>query len=379
MSKTQNILYLSILFILVLHITGSVSKDTRILSGNPQIDDKVLSFMNRYKIPGMSLAVAKNGKLVYSKGYGYANISKKEKTTTKHIFRIASVSKSITSIAIMKLIEDGQISLKDYVFGDGGLLEEYYTDKLPPYVDEIQLKHLLEHSAGGWGNNLNDPMFNNNHLDKDQLIIHTLKNQRLTNRPGTKYLYSNFGYFLLGRVIERVSGLPYEEYVRKVILNPLNIQSAYVGWNTAEEKLDHEVSYYSEDNLQYKMNVNRMDSNGGWVMSAKDMLKLLVSVDGFASKPDILLSETIKMMTKPSSTNPNYAFGWAVNKNGNWWHVGGLPGTASIWVRTHQGYCWVILANSRNSHDLFNSDMDNIMWEVLKSNPKWIDGDLFED
>jgi D-alanyl-D-alanine carboxypeptidase len=90
----------------------------------PQVDTVVARFMKKYDVPGMSIAIAKDGKLVYAKGYGYANKATGEKVTPSHLFRIASVSKPITAVAVLQLVETGRLSLDAKVFGDGGILRQ---------------------------------------------------------------------------------------------------------------------------------------------------------------------------------------------------------------------------------------------------------------
>src|SRR5699024_1209575 len=141
----------------------------------------------------------KNGRLVYAKGYGYANKESFIKVDTTSLFRIASLSKTITAIGIMQLIEKGKLSMDDKVFGKGGILgTEYGTPPYPEYVEEIKLKHLLHHTTGGWGRNP-DPAFSHPKMNADQIISWVIDNRPLKNPPGTQYLYSNFGYIILGK------------------------------------------------------------------------------------------------------------------------------------------------------------------------------------
>ena len=116
------------------------------------VDSKVSEFMNLYNIPGASLAISKNGKLVYVKGYGKANVAANENVTPNHRFRLASLSKSYTGIAIMKLIQDGQLTMESNVFGTGGILgNDYGTSPYNANLLNIKVKHLLQHTSGSWG------------------------------------------------------------------------------------------------------------------------------------------------------------------------------------------------------------------------------------
>ena len=150
----------------------------------------------------------RNDSIHTSRCFGYANPITREIVTPAHRFRIASVSKPITAIAIFQLIEQDRLRLTDKIFGPGAVLGTSYG-ALPygPHIGNITVRHLLEHTSGGWPNDNNDPMFQQISLNHHDLISWTLDKVPLLFAPGTQYLYSNFGYCLLGRVIEAISGL----------------------------------------------------------------------------------------------------------------------------------------------------------------------------
>ena len=125
------------------------------------------------------------------------------------------------------------------------------------------------------------------------------------------------------------------------------------------------------------MQVTRMDSHGGWLATATDLVRFAVHVDGYATKPDILDSASIAAMTTPSTANSGYAKGWAVNQSNNWWHIGSLPGTGTILVRTSGGFCWAVLLNTRVNNDAFFSALDSLMWKVNGEVKDWPAYDLF--
>ncbi|MEL7342569.1 MAG: T9SS type A sorting domain-containing protein, partial [Bacteroidota bacterium] len=124
-------------------------------------------------------------------------------------------------------------------------------------------------------------------------------------------------------------------------------------------------------------NLEAMDAHGGWIASARDLVRLLVAVDGFSTKADLLSSSSISTMVAPSANNTNYAKGWSVNQFNNWWHTGALDGTASIWVRSSGGYTWAIILNKRiidNQANSFWGDFDNLGWSCIgnaSSFPSW--------
>ena len=167
------------------------------------------------------------------------------------------------------------------------------------------MDNLLTHTSGGWPNDSTDPMFRFDSWDQSKLISWTLENLPLTFPPGQHWAYSNFGYCLLGRVIEQVTGQPYADYVQANILAPCGISDMRIAANKLKERAPNEVEYYgqySED--PYKMNVTRMDSHGGWIATPTDLAIFLDHVAGAPNIPSLLKPETIKIMTTPSPAYP---------------------------------------------------------------------------
>jgi CubicO group peptidase (beta-lactamase class C family) len=330
------------------------------------------AFMQSYDVPALSFAVGYAGAVVHQDAFGLADRERDEAVTPAHLFRIASVSKMITSATIFGMIEHGRIRLTESVFGPGAILGTDFGP--PPYnpgVDQITLEHLLTHTGGGWSNDAHDPMFGNPAMNHSELIAWTLKNRPLDHPPGQHYAYSNFGYCLLGRVIEKVTRQPYAEHVRAEILNRCGITDMTISGNTLEQRQRDEVRYYGAGENPYGMNVARMDSHGGWLARPADLVQFVMHVDGFARPPNILKPQTIQTMTAGSAANPGYAKGWAVNKSDNWWHTGSLPGTTTIAVRTHGGFCWAAFTNTRRPNSSMDGDLDKLNWNMVRQVGGW--------
>jgi CubicO group peptidase (beta-lactamase class C family) len=341
------------------------------------IDSVVHNFLARYDIPGLSMAIAKDGRLVFAKAYGFADKAAGELAHTQHRWRIASVSKSLTSAALFRLIETKGASFQEArtVFGPAGVLgTRFGSQPYKPYVASVRLSHLLRHTEGGWQNDANDPMFSNPQLSQADLISWTLDHRPLDRSPGASFAYSNFGYELLGRVIEQESGKSYEAYVRDAVLAPSGVTDMQIGGDTRADRKANEVVYYDgNSNSPYTMKVARMDAHGGWIAKPIDLVRFGVHVDGSPTKPDILTPASILSMTTGSTANPGYACGWATNAAGNWWHNGSLPGTFSILVRTKSGFVWAAIVNSRKN----DPDLDKMMWDVVNGVHNWPTYDLF--
>ena len=328
--------------------------------------------MEKSSVPGLSVAVARHGQLVYQRGFGLADKSTGEQVTSASLFRIASISKPITSVAIFTLIEQGRSGLNDLIFGADGILKFDYGQTYPDRVTKITLHHLLTHTCGGWDNSTGpvDPMFYKPALNHRELITWTLREMPLAYEPGTHYAYSNFGFCLLGRVIEKITGQPYAQYAHEAVLAKCGIKDMRLGGNTLADRAPGEVVYYGHAGSgtnPYDMNVTRMDSHGGWIATPTDLVQFAMHVDGFTTTPNILEAATIKTMTTATAQNPNYACGWCVNRIPNWWHTGSLPGTLTVMVRTGSGLCWAAFANTR----VEGLNLDEMMWKIVKCVPAW--------
>jgi D-alanyl-D-alanine carboxypeptidase len=349
-------------------------------TGIGAIDQNVATFMKQYNIPGLSIAITLDEKLVYVKSYGLADVEDNQPATTQNLYRVSALSKQITSAAIMKLMDQGKINMSDKVFGPGAILGNTYgTKPYGPGITEITVSELLHHTSGGWAINNNDPMLNQPALSAQQLITWALDNEPLVDSPGTAYNYSHFGYCVLGRVIEKITGLPYMAAVQSLVLQPSGILDMAIAGNTLAQRAPNEVKYYNYngDNEPYTFNINRMDATNGWLASASDLARFLVHVDGLSSET-ILSPNAITVMSTGSAANPAYGCGWELNTY-NWFHHGNLPGTGTSQAVTTQSgnFNYVILANSSNPDPNFSNNMDNIFWNALSTIPSWPNYDLF--
>lgn len=332
-------------------------------------------FMDRFHVPGLSVAFAKEGRLVYKHAFGSASAD--APLTTDHRFRVASVSKPFTAATVMSLVEQGKVRLSDRIFGPDTVLGvDFGGPPYQKYVADITLDHLLTHTAGGWQNDGSDPMFRNPRMNQRELIEWAIANVPLSNPPGERHAYSNFGFCILGRVIEKVTGKPYAEAVGEAILKRCGITSMEIAGNTLQERKPREVVYTGQNGQNpYNMQVSRMDAHGGWLSTPADLIRFVVRVDQFPTVADILKPPTLRQMVTPSNAaggGDRYARGWAVNR-ANYFHSGSLPGTTTIMVRTGSALCWAGLANTRTPG--IDLALDRLMWDMVGKISVWPDGE----
>jgi CubicO group peptidase (beta-lactamase class C family) len=172
-------------------------------------------------------------------------------------------------------------------------------------------------------------------------------------------------------VIEKTTRQRYERYARNSVLKRCGVNDMTIAGNTLAQRRRGEVKYYGQGDNPYGMNVARMDSHGGWLARPADLMQFFMHVSGFPAPPNILKPQTIQTMTTASAANAGYAKGWEINKANNWWHNGSLPGSATIAVRTHSGFCWAAFTNTRRSNSRLESDLDKLVWNMVREVKSW--------
>jgi len=373
----------------------------------------VTGLMSKYGIPGGSIAVTMNGRLVFARGYGYADRDTRERTQPDSRFRIASMSKVITGVAMMHLAEQGKIDLDQPAFV---LLPHLQP---PPGAAEdqrlarITIRHLLTHSAGWDAATTFDPVFAGSMIASAlgvpapasaENIIRYMRGQPLQFDPGTRFAYCNFGFLVLGRIIERVTGMSYEQYVRTNVLAPMGISEIRIGQTLAEGRRPGEVKYYSEGSttsvLPFVPNAvpwpyggwqhETTDAAGGWVASTIDYIKFVNAIDGRRGKR-FLSPESVAIMTARPSV-PDWATGifWYAlgirvhpsRDDADWDHSGSVEGAASQFLRLSDGSAFVVcfnyspLSNTRK-HDL-GAELSIGLVDAASRVRDWPTHDLFD-
>lgn len=419
LNRTNKILLVTFLISLVSFNQGAIENSAKIVDKlvprNIRITNNSLSgiefaggekiinsFLRKWRIAGASIAISKDGKLIYAKGFGHADTLLSTETQPYNQFRVASISKLVTAIGIMKLNETGKLSIYDKVFGPDGILNDpYFGEPKDKRVFDITVAQLLSHEAG-WSQRYGDQMFMPIVVAEKmgvkppadtKTIVKFALDKRLQYTPGTGRAYSNLGYSILGLIIEKVSGMSYEDYCRTAIFEPLGIYDMKIACNLASDKTPFEVSYYEPSDIVLKPSIYGtgemvIPSNGGnditalggagaWVATAPDLMRLLLSVDGFNTKPDILNDQSIKFMT--DNDNGFAPVGWKTTvMDGTWWRTGSFPGSAGMMKRQSDGISWVVLFNSSawNGPEIY-SYINSLMYRVISQVKQWPEYDLY--
>ena len=388
---------------------------------NPRLatlDHLMQSFIDDHNVPGAALAVTRGPRLVYARGFGYADVEERIPVQPVSLFRIASISKPFTAVAILHLAAGGRLRLTDRV-RDLIKLKPLQEDGLreDPRLKKVTILQLLRHT-GGWDRAQSfDPMFRPIVIARachvrppagQTQIIRYMFGRPLDFDPGVRYAYSNFGYCLLGEVIREVTQQPYEKYVQEQILRPLGIHGMRLGHTLTQAP--GEVRYYDMQRRTAPAvvgNIGRqvplpygawfleaMDSHGGWIASAIDLVRFARAFNDPNRCPVLGRPGIATMFSRPpglagfqSDGSPRdgyYGCGWqvrTVDRPGRFssWHAGSLAGTSTLLVRRFDGFNWAVLFNSQTGvgGKLLSGIIDPLIHHAVDSVRAWPAHDLF--
>ena len=403
-------------------LTSSAEEITATGDAVPELsafDDWMKAFLAEHNIPGGQLAIVRQGKLVYARGFGWADRDAKEPVQPESLFRIASVSKPITAVAILKLVDQGKLKLDDKVlahlqyephFEEGGKFDERWN--------EVTIEHCLTHT-GGWDRDKSyDPMFQAVRMARSmkvelpilpEHVIRYQLGQPLDFEPGERYAYSNFGYCLLGRVIEKVTGQPYEKYVQEEVFRPLGIKRARIGGSLENQRAEGEVRYYDvkgepgkavvgpgagEKEVAVSYGVWRqetLDAHGGWIASAPDLAMFAAAFDcsdeEATTRSQLLTRESVDLMLGPqvmitAATDARpvrfYGLGWFIEPGPKprtfvARHGGALPCTAASLMHFPDGTNLAVLFNLGQDKDgkFLGRGIEGPLTEVVRAIGDW--------
>ena len=267
----------------------------------------VQKIMKEQKIAGLALAVIKNGKTVVNKGYGLANVELNVPVTEKTVIRLGSVSKQFFATAILKLMEEGKLSIEDHV-------HKFFPDA-PETWRPIQLKHLMSHTSGL---KREGPAYNNSVIQPDLVIIKSAYSLSLDFKTGEKYQYCNLAYFMLAEIITQVSGMPWQDYIREKLFIPAGMKNS--GLTDFYQIIPNRASGYmhKKDVLVNADAMYAVRPSGGFLSTSTDMIlwdKVLREKNIILKKEnwELLWQPFIKTSTD-SVSKEYYGFGWAINE-----------------------------------------------------------------
>ena len=370
-------------------------------------DNAIQTYMQARNIPGGALAVTRNSRLVYARGYRWDGYNV-DPVKPDSLFRIASLTKQLTSMAIMRLVQLGTLHLTDH-------LTTLLTLPAPKdsRMNDITLLDLLQH-LGGWNRDTTgfDPMFEDQFIaakmsvslpiSQWNIIDYMTTQRNLDFAPGTLMDYSNYGYLLLGRIIEAVTGQPYAKHMQDHILGPLGITRIVQGASEFEYRHAGEVPYFQSypglyPNVRHagapvnvmgpygSFNIENMDSHGGYLATAVDLARFATAFDSTGLYPVLTQATIDQVFAVPGvGISPDgswYGCGWYVRYAGsgiNTYHTGSLPGTTTLIVRRFDGLDWVALFNQRDDPSgLDYSVIDQALETAASAVTHWPSGDLF--
>lgn len=307
---------------------------------------------------GMVLVVG-NGKIIYDKAFGFANLKTKEPLITNSAFYLASVSKQFTAMAIMMLEEQGSLSYHDK-------LSKYFPE-FPEYANQVTIKHLLTHTSGMvdyYDSGYFKPGFTN-----DDVLSAMLKQPSLEFTPGEKYAYSNSAYVILSMIVEKVSGMSFREFMEKNILNPLQMNSTIVFDQSNPEIKNRTTGFNLVGDID---DYNAFTTGGGGMYSTTGDLYLwdqALYTDKLI--PQASLNEAFTPTVLNDGTVSNYGYGWMIEYNDqdkSVFHTGGLSGFRTNIYRELSKHNTVILFTNYGSAEVLKSISRSIQ-AILHDSP----------
>jgi CubicO group peptidase (beta-lactamase class C family) len=329
-------------------LLASKGADTRLPIPRPEmVVDAMLSELVPERSPGAAVLVSKDGKTLFERGYGYASLEHRVKITPQTKFRIGSITKQFTAAAILRLQEQGKLDVSDP-------LSKYIPDY--PKGNEVTLRHLLTHTSGMHSYTDKPDLLQTVTVPvKTEDLIQSFKNDPYDFEPGARWAYCNSGYFLLGYIIETVSGQSYAEFLKAQFFDPLGMKDT--GVHTHDAILDNEATGYSQegDTLKKPLNfdMSRAGGAGALYSTVGDLARWNEAVFGGKVLSEASLNAAwtpVKVASQQQPPEEGYGYGWFMDKFRGLpevQHGGGLPGFASQLTRfPGERLTIVVLANA---------------------------------
>lgn len=365
---------IGIVFLSLLIFAGTAAFATSTTHSNlkgstvEKVDQYVKNYVDEENFRGSVLVVQK-GEVILNQSYGLADMEKNIPFSNDMLFPVGSMTKSFTAISILQLEEQGKLSVNDS-------LDKYFPDIA--HSDKITLHHLLNHTSG-----YVDFLENESILEDwtkpytDEEIMNTFKNEPLAFEPGEKYSYCNTGYYLLGKIIEKVSGLDYQSYVEKNIIEKAGLENTVF---MSEENMENlQVKGYEKDEFVEQLHPTLLFGSGNLLSTKMDMAKYLTAVDTNSllspKQKDKMLTETTKLNTI-GFLGVGYGYGWYVadapiSFNEKFYaHGGSLPGLR-VGVTHYPDQDLSVIVFSNISMAWNYSELSNGIASILLKKRQW--------
>lgn len=290
--------------------------------------DKLLSAHLKSDEPGATVLVARNGQVIYEKALGMANIELNVPMRAEHVFKIASVTKQFTAVAILQLMEQGKLSLQDEL-----------TKFIPDYPTQgyrITIEHLLTHTSGilDFAKIRETPNRMAGDLTPEQMI-NIFKEQPLRFPPGTQWEYSNSGYFLLGYIIERITGKTYGEYLEERIFKPAGMSRSFYGGET--QLVTNRADGYTRAQQGFinapHISMTHPYAAGAILSTVEDLFKWHQALNSYKLIRKENLEKALTPYTLTDGKKTRYGYGWrfgSIQDSPSFWHAGGINGFTSM-------------------------------------------------
>lgn len=335
-----------------------------------KLDAAITAHASRLSIPGLSVAIVMDNKLRWQGGYGVADIENFVPAKPLTVYRIASVTKSLTAVAAMQLVEKGKLDLDAPI--------QKYVPSFPVKGFPITTRLLLSHLSGVRGYTQSEGE-RTDHYESLTEALSVFKNDPLQHEPGTRYTYTTFGYTLLGAAIEGASGMTYTNYMREHIFEPSGMTHTYVD-NIFAVILNRARGYsprvYGVFDGNYR-NASLMDSSykipgGGLVSTAEDLARFAIAL----LNGKLIKKETLELMSRNQKTSDGretgYGYGWYIEgrsgrpADGSISHGGVQQGfTSDLWILPRKRFAVVILTNLEGGGRLGLAALANQFADIL--------------
>lgn len=349
------------------------------------LDATMLNYMRARDIGAAVLGVSKGGVIVYRRAFGWRDAERQNNLPSYTIMRLASVTKPVTAAAIMELVNDGQISLNDFVFNNGsnnGLLTYTPFGTASPLIYAITVRDLLQHEGGWDSGTTGDLTYMELQIASEMGIssppgrdatVEWIMGQPLQYVPGTVNAYSNIGYLLLGLIVEEVSGQSHLDFLRDEVFEPMGVFGSQIQWSRTFE-VDHDArepwynhnGYRSENVFYPTFHPDEFvySPYGGWDQEAR------IGQGGIVASPVAIL----KLLDNYQVFGSNIG---GPPLSGNWSHTGSYTGTNTLARQRSDDVNYVVLFNKRTTYgNSYAGEIANLLDDVISGISDWPDVDV---